>query len=47
MAGIASWIEWFMLRRTLNRRIGRSGLAYFAIAHLLDLSEARTLIRYL
>lgn len=90
-AGIAAWIELILLRRSLNRRIGRSGLAagylakistaafgaagigwslhawfgsqapvlsaivvllpyglaYFAIARLMGLSEARTFIRYL
>jgi putative peptidoglycan lipid II flippase len=89
-AGIASWVELILLRRSLNRRIGPSGLAagylarictaalaaagigwllhtwfqphppvltaivvllpyglvYFAIAHLLGLSEARTVLRY-
>jgi putative peptidoglycan lipid II flippase len=88
-AGIAAWFELFLLRRSLNHRIGRTGLAagylakiglaafsaagigwmlrvwfghhppvltaiivllpfglaYFAIAILLGLSEARTLIR--
>jgi putative peptidoglycan lipid II flippase len=90
-AGIASWIELFLLRRSLNRRIGPSGLAagylaktwlaamaaagigwlvhnglgphapvltaivvllpyglvYFAVARLLGLAEARTVLRYL
>lgn len=90
-AGIASWIELILLRRSLNRRIGRSGLAagyllkictaafaaaaigwglhawfghhtpvltaivvllpygvaYFTIARLLGLSEARMFMRYL
>jgi putative peptidoglycan lipid II flippase len=90
-AGIAAWVELILLRRSLNRRIGRSGLAasylikistaaygaaaigwglhtwfghhnpvltaivvllpyglaYFAIARLLGLSEARMLTHYL
>jgi putative peptidoglycan lipid II flippase len=89
-AGIASWVELVLLRRSLNRRIGPSGLAagylaktctaalaaagigwllhtwlgphppvltaivvllpyglvYFAVARLLGLSEARTVLRY-
>lgn len=27
-AGIASWVEFLLLRRTLNRRIGRTGLSF-------------------
>jgi putative peptidoglycan lipid II flippase len=90
-AGIASWVELILLRRSLNRRIGPSGLAagylaktwlaamaaagigwllhngfgphapvltaivvllpyglvYFAVARLLGLPEARTVLRYL
>jgi putative peptidoglycan lipid II flippase len=90
-AGIAAWIEFILLRRSMNRRIGRSGLAagylakiwaaalaaagigwvlrngfgshppvlqaivvlppyglaYFAIAWLLGLPEARDVMRYL
>jgi putative peptidoglycan lipid II flippase len=33
-AGIASWVEFHLLRRTLNRRIGRTGLALPYLATL-------------
>ncbi len=33
-AGIASWVEFTLLRRTLNRRIGRTGLPYAFLAKL-------------
>ena len=33
-AGIASWVEFHLLRRTLNRRIGRTGLAASYLAKL-------------
>jgi putative peptidoglycan lipid II flippase len=33
-AGIAGWVEFYLLRRTLNRRIGRTGLPVSFIARL-------------
>ena len=33
-AGVASWVEFALLRRTLNRRIGRTGLAKDYLAKL-------------
>ncbi|MGP8157738.1 MAG: murein biosynthesis integral membrane protein MurJ [Candidatus Acidiferrales bacterium] len=33
-AGIASWVEFTLLRRTLNRRIGRTGLPHAFLAKL-------------
>jgi len=33
-AGIASWLEFTLLRRTLNRRIGRTGVPYAFLAKL-------------
>jgi putative peptidoglycan lipid II flippase len=33
-SGIAGWIEFFLLRRTLNRRIGETGLPFTFIAKL-------------
>ena len=33
-AGVAGWIEFALLRRTLNRRIGRTGLALTYVAKL-------------
>ena len=33
-AGIASWVEFHLLRRTLNRRIGRTGLPADFLAKL-------------
>jgi len=33
-AGVASWIEFVLLRRTLNRRIGRTGLPTQHLAKL-------------
>src|SRR5205823_10298581 len=33
-AGVAGWVEMFMLRRTLNARIGRTGLAVDYLAKL-------------
>ena len=33
-AGIAGWIEFALLRRTLNRRIGRTGLPFSFVVKL-------------
>ena len=33
-AGVSGWVEFTLLRRTLNRRIGRTGLAASLIAKL-------------
>jgi putative peptidoglycan lipid II flippase len=33
-AGIAGWVEFMLLRRTLNRRIGRTGLALSFVVKL-------------
>jgi len=33
-AGVAGWIEFALLRRTLNRRIGRTGLAFSFVSKL-------------
>jgi len=33
-AGISSWVEFTLLRRTLNRRIGRTGLPFHYLARL-------------
>jgi len=33
-AGVAGWVEFLLLRRTLNRRIGRTGLAASLVARL-------------
>lgn len=33
-AGVSSWVEFALLRRTLNRRIGRTGLPYGFLARL-------------
>jgi len=33
-AGVSSWVEFALLRRTLNRRIGRTGLPFAFLARL-------------
>jgi putative peptidoglycan lipid II flippase len=33
-SGIAGWVEFFFLRRTLNRRIGQTGIAFAFISKL-------------
>jgi putative peptidoglycan lipid II flippase len=33
-SGMAGWVEFFLLRRTLNRRIGRTGLSFAYISKL-------------
>ena len=33
-SGLAGWVEFFLLRRTLNRRIGRTGLTFSYISKL-------------
>jgi putative peptidoglycan lipid II flippase len=33
-SGIAGWVEFFFLRRTLNRRIGQTGLPFAFISRL-------------
>jgi putative peptidoglycan lipid II flippase len=45
-AGVAGWIEFYLLRRGLNRRIGQSGLPGGLVAQLWTSAAAAALVAY-
>ena len=43
-AGVAGWVEFVLLRRTLNRRIGRTGLPWSYVARLWSSAAAAAVV---